>query len=44
VQQHTLRGTGPQPLPGSAELASGSYLVVVTTPVVTTTRRLTVTR
>lgn len=44
VQQHTLRGTGPQPLPGSAELASGSYLVTVTTAAVTTTRRLAVVR
>ncbi len=44
VQQHTLRGTGPQLLPGSAELASGSYLVTVATAVATTTRRLAVVR
>ena len=44
VQQHTLRGTGPQPLPGSAALASGSYLVTVATAAATSTRRLAVVR
>ncbi|WP_223654224.1 right-handed parallel beta-helix repeat-containing protein [Hymenobacter psoromatis] len=44
VRQHTLRGTGPQPLPGAAELANGSYFVTVATATATTTRRLTVAR
>lgn len=42
VRQHVLRGTGPQALPGAAELANGSYLVTVATATATTTRRLTV--
>ena len=44
VRQHTLHGTGPQPLPDAAELANGSYFVTVATAAATTTRRLTVAR
>lgn len=40
--QQTLRGSGTQPLPAVAELASGSYFVTVATAAATATRRLTV--
>ena len=40
VQRLTLRGSGPQPLPGTAALANGSYLVTVTAAGARTTRKL----
>ena len=40
VQRLTLRGSGPQPLPGTAALANGSYLVTVTAAGGRTTRKL----
>lgn len=44
VQQHTLHGTGPQRLPGTSELANGSYIVTVATATTTTTHRMTLAR
>ncbi|MGI4835977.1 MAG: right-handed parallel beta-helix repeat-containing protein [Janthinobacterium lividum] len=44
VQQHTLRGSGPQTLPGMQELTNGSYLVTIATTggAIVVTRKLVV--
>ena len=42
VLQQTLQGSGAQPLPGAADLATGSYLVTVTTAGAVATHKLVV--
>ncbi|MGI4760393.1 MAG: right-handed parallel beta-helix repeat-containing protein [Janthinobacterium lividum] len=44
VQQQTLHGAGPQALPGTTELANGSYLVTIATATAVATHKLVVAR
>ena len=44
VQQHTLRGTGEQALPGTANLANGAYVVTIAMAGTVVTRKLVVAR
>lgn len=44
VQQQTLRGVGAQALASTAELASGSYLVIIATATAVTTHKLVIAR